>query len=320
MLLQMLQTARTAFSEYLRCCKAFCWSVTMLKIYANAKLNIGLNILNKREDGYHNIYSLFVSAGLSDTVLIKKSSRYMLTSSDPDLLTDSSNLASKAAAALSEASGRELPAEIHLVKRIPAGAGLGGGSADCAAVLCGLNRLFSLGFSSDELKSIGEKIGADVPFLIEGGAAVCSGIGEIIDPVDSEIFSDYEAVICTSDIRISTAEAYRHSERFEKYALNDYDSFIRRMSSDDRSETAGTVNNDFEKYVFELYPDLKTTKDKLLEAGAVHAGMSGTGSGIYGIFRKGTVPSGFAVQPDFICRTAEFCSESLRFEEDSTEI
>ena len=292
----------------------------MLKIYANAKINIGLNIVNKREDGYHNIHSLFASVSLSDTVLIEKNSRFVLTSSDPMLLTDSSNLAAKAAAALSEVSGRELSAKIHLEKRIPAGAGLGGGSADCAAVLSGLNRLFSLGFSNDELKSIGEKIGADVPFLIKGGAAVCSGIGEIINPVSSEIFKDYEAVICTSDIRISTAEAYKHAGRYDKYEINDYDSFISKMSSDDQTELPGSVNNDFEKYVFELYPNLMTAKIMLLEAGAVHAGMSGTGSGIYGIFRKGTVPSGFSLQPNFICRTAEFSSESLHFEEDSSEI
>ena len=282
-----------------------------MRINANAKINIGLNVLDTRKDGYHNIYSLFSSIELYDTLTIDKSDRLTLSVTDKNLPTDSSNLALKAVLALSEASGKNLTVRIHLEKRIPVGSGLGGGSSDCAAVLYGLNQIYNLNYSMDELKLIGKNLGADVPFQLQGGLRICSGIGDIFNDIDAEPLNDYVVCLCTPNIQISTRDAYENIAKCEKFEKNEYEIFLRKLKDKDFFGIPNMINNDFEKYVFVLYPQLNFIKNNLLEAGAVYAGMSGSGSSIFGIFHNGDFLRNDVIDHVGKCSFINFAKNSL---------
>ncbi|MBM3242948.1 4-(cytidine 5'-diphospho)-2-C-methyl-D-erythritol kinase, partial [Candidatus Poribacteria bacterium] len=155
-----------------------------LRIQAYAKINLFLNVLHKRPDGYHEIETVFQSIGLSDDIILRKLSRDIkINCEHSQVPLDESNLAYKAAKLLLEASSLSEGVEITIKKQIPVAAGLGGGSADAAAVLVGLNQLFELGYEREQLMSLGVKLGADVPFCILGGTALGRGIGEILEPL-----------------------------------------------------------------------------------------------------------------------------------------
>ena len=178
-----------------------------LTIRANAKINLFLEVLNKRDDGYHNIETVFQSIDLYDTIVLREShsDAIQIESDHPRVPLDSSNLAHRAARLLAAESGRAPGIVIHITKRIPVGAGLAGGSADAAATLMGLNELWDLGLDTEALSQIGKRLGADVPFCISGGTAMGRARGDRLTKLDD--FSGVPLVLANPGFEISAGWA-----------------------------------------------------------------------------------------------------------------
>ena len=250
-------------------------------VFPNAKINLGLNIVSKREDGYHNIESVFYPIPLFDILEVipseNKGKEFDLEVID--LPNDGKqNLVEKAYRALS-AKYEIPPIEVILKKCIPFAAGLGGGSADAAYMLKILSEMFIDGISNNELHEIGKSIGADVPFFIKNRPVFAEGIGTEFSDIDLSL-KGYYIVLIKPDIAISTAEAYSGV----KPTTPDYD--LRETLKLPINKWKNVVKNDFEKSLFPKYPRLKAIKDRLYDAGAEYASMSGSGSSIFGIFKE----------------------------------
>ena len=253
-----------------------------MRIRAPAKVNLSLRVVGKRRDGYHLIDTIIAPVSLYDEIEIKRArpgGRISVACDDPDIPSGEKNLAYKAAALLLGNEAAKYPVAIRIKKRIPAGAGLGGGSSDAAAVLLGLNRLLRLKKSRRQLLRLGAKIGADVPFFIIGRPARARGIGERVKPL--ELARRLWLVIAYPGFPVSTAWAY-HSLSFKltkntvKTSLNPYVRPLRGWAVE--------LVNDLEKPVFRRYPKVARLKRKLAEEGAAGTLMSGSGSSVFGIF------------------------------------
>ncbi|MDP6628120.1 MAG: 4-(cytidine 5'-diphospho)-2-C-methyl-D-erythritol kinase [Candidatus Marinimicrobia bacterium] len=247
---------------------------------SNSKVNIGLKVLNQRDDGYHNIYTVFQELDFGDSITIEKTDSGCTIKSNVDWIpTDKSNICHKAYSAIKTKFPDLGGISIHIEKNVPIGSGLGGGSANAAAVLKGINELYGLGLSNSELKNIGASVGADVPFFIGGGTQLGEGIGDKLTLLPSHIQGRYLLVI--PDVSISTPWAY--SELINK--LNSEElmpNFVGFFSGDYAS--LKIFENDFERIVIPAYPEIGAIKRKLLELGARFASLSGSGSTVYGIF------------------------------------
>lgn len=248
-------------------------------LFPPCKINIGLDITAKRPDGYHNIETLMVQVrGLCDSLEIIRGGDYLeFTSSGLSLdCTAGDNIAAKAWSLISDKYGIG-GVKAHLHKAIPFGAGLGGGSADAAYMLRGLNELFSLGLTTGELELHAAMLGSDVPFFLHDTPCFCVGRGEIMTPLDAGLNGLYILIIKPA-ISVSTAQAYSgvtpHSPKTS----------LRERLGRPIHEWKGNISNDFEKSVFERFPQLNAIKFSLYNAGAVYASMSGSGSALYGIF------------------------------------
>ena len=248
--------------------------------FPNAKINIGLNILNRRDDGYHNIESLFYPINLQDALeIIPTSGAFEFTSSGLaiDCAVDD-NIVVKAYRLLC-ADFHLSNVKIHLHKNIPFGAGLGGGSADAAFALSMLNSMFELNISDEKLKTYAAQIGADCAFFIKNKPAIAEGIGDVLSLYDIDLKGKFLLLI-KPDVSVATASAYKYvNPQMPKLCLRD--SLQKPIS-----EWKNCVANDFELSVFKQYPALSEIKQSLYEMGAVYASMSGSGSSIYGIFDK----------------------------------
>tara|TARA_Y100000590_G_scaffold100308_2_gene114035 strand:+ start:7283 stop:8113 length:831 start_codon:yes stop_codon:yes gene_type:complete len=247
---------------------------------SNSKVNIGLKVLSQRDDGYHNIYTVFQELDFGDTITIGKTDSGCKIKSNVDWIpTDKSNICYKAYSAIKTKSPYLGGISIHIEKNVPIGSGLGGGSANAAAVLKGINELYGLGLSNSELENIGASVGADVPFFIRGGTQLGEGIGDKLTLLPNHIQGTYLLVI--PDISISTPWAY--SELINK--LNSEElmpNFVGFFSGDYAS--LEIFENDFERIVIPAYPEIGAIKRKLLELGARFTSLSGSGSTVYGIF------------------------------------
>jgi len=250
---------------------------------APAKINLGLRILCKREDGYHTIQSIFQTVGLSDELRLSPSNETGLFCTDPKIPTGTDNLVLKADELFRKHTGLKKNVHFHLKKRIPAGAGLAGGSSDAAAALRGL-RHFSGGEISDAvLRDYASELGSDIPFLINGGTAIVEGRGEVISEVEWPF--DFTYVLVYPDFSISTKWAYRNLERFnDNNGL--YNEMIVKLIAGklDAEMFFSALRNDFEPVVFLQYPHLETIKTGLLEYGSRASVMTGSGSCIFGVF------------------------------------
>jgi len=257
-------------------------------LYANpnAKINIGLFIKGKRSDGYHAIETLFYPVfELCDTLsiaplisselsTIQLSGKGLPTSAD-------NNLCIKAWELFRAAFGsRVSPVSIRLHKNIPPGAGLGGGSSDAAATLLLLNQLFTLDLSIDELKQFARKLGADVPFFIENRPLCASGIGEELIEPDFDV-PQCRVKIMLSDIFSDTTAAYRALQPNHWSSENSLFDYFRTLVPQAWHKA---ITNDFEKVVFQKYPQLEMAKAALYAEGAFYASMSGSGSAVFGLF------------------------------------
>ena len=243
-------------------------------VWAPAKVNLFLEVLDKRSDGYHNIETLFQAISLHDTITIMQSDTWAITCDDPLVPCDETNLVMRAARAVGA------PAlYMALQKRIPAGGGLGGGSSDAAATLLAVDQMFSLRTPPERLREIALSLGSDVPFFLNGGSAYATGRGEQVTPLPASK-SIPLLLICPLE-RISTAEAYSLIRNYSRpFGIDRY----RKMAGDFLAY-ADELVNDFEGPVFARTPQLRDLRDRLARAGAAWARMSGSGSTIVGAFR-----------------------------------
>jgi len=251
-----------------------------IEIKAPAKINIGLSVLSKRADGYHNLSTLFYPiTDLYDILTFQPADQFNFSCSDKSLPLDSGNLVVKAKELLEKKMDKRISARIELKKKIPSQAGLGGGSSDAAATLISLNEMFRLGLKHEDLLGIALELGSDVPFFLRALPALGSSRGEILELVDLTITEP--VLIVNPGINISTKEAFRKIIPADVKA--DYSPLIKEGRLD-FNFMRRNIRNDFEKYVFELFPEIGEIKDMLNHAGALFSLMSGSGSTVYGIF------------------------------------
>ena len=241
-----------------------------IKLKANAKLNLFLDILNKRKDGYHNIKTIFQEVSLSDEIFITEiTAGIKIVCDNPTIPTDKTNLVYKTADSIKRYSGIKKGVLIKIKKRIPVGAGLGGGSSDAAIVLRGLNKLWNLKLTKNRLTGIGKKIGADVPFFLYGGRCLGEGIGDKLTPLKIRKKEWY--VIVKPQFEISTKSIY---------------SRLTKIRKPDR--IAKHINR-LEDVVIPLYPAIKKIKNLLIESGAEFSLMSGSGSCVFGVVKNKSI-------------------------------
>lgn len=260
-----------------------------LTIAASAKINLFLKILGKRSDGYHDIYSLVQAISLHDELTLSIiGSGIELTASSTDVPLDSGNIVWKAIDLLRERVGFREGIRVHLTKRIPVGAGLGGGSSDAAATLKGVNKLLKLGLSSHELQRLGAVLGSDVPFFFSSGSALISGRGEIVENV--VIPSEFRIVLIVPDFAVSTAEAYA-GIRIYLTNFSTKPTLNWEISSAELFELLDSLGNDFQPQVTDSHPEVAHCMRFLQEAGAKTVALSGSGSAFFGLFDRAPDPS-----------------------------
>lgn len=248
--------------------------------FPNAKINIGLNITARRQDGYHELETIMVPVGWRDVLEIVpgKSTETTLTlSGNPIACTPEKNIVMKAYRALAEKVSLP-PVDIYLRKIIPDGAGLGGGSADASFTLSSLNTLLALDMTDQELAKIAAAIGADCPLFIYNRPMLATGIGTTLTPIDMDMLRGLTVVIIKPQFSISTAEAYANV--IPKPATTPLDQLVRLPIRQWKDH----IFNDFEQSLRNSFPMIDRIKAKLYDCGAVYASLSGSGSAVYGIF------------------------------------
>ena len=252
-----------------------------LTVHAPAKINLALKILRRRADGYHDIQSILQKVSLYDTLSLKLSPRQgiTVTADDPSIPTDSYNLAYRAADLLLKQQKSTSGISVHIKKRIPAGAGLGGGSSNAAATLTGLNKLLQCNLTETDLLRLGAEIGADVPFFIyDQPSALAEGIGEQLSPVKIQV--PLWLVIVFPCFSISTKWAYENYRVLTNEGKNiRIFRYFKHLNS-----VLHILINDLENVVTKQYPEIQEIKHTLIQAGACGSLMSGSGSSVFGIF------------------------------------
>ena len=252
---------------------------SILKLKSKSKVNIGLRIINKRKDGFHNIHTIFQELDFYDTLTISKSSSGCSFSSNVDWLDNSSdNLCTKAYELMNEIFDIG-GISIALNKVIPPGGGLGGGSSNAASVIKGINELYDLGVSCRDLERISSQIGADVPFFIKGGLQLGEGLGTKLTQIKKKINGFFMLVI--PDFQIKTSWAYGKS----KILLEKPSKAVNFKDLMEKSSVPFELfENDFESIICPSYPEIGVIKDELLANNACYASLSGSGSTVYAIF------------------------------------
>jgi 4-diphosphocytidyl-2-C-methyl-D-erythritol kinase len=250
-----------------------------VKVEAYAKINLTLEVFGRRDDGYHRLRSVVQQISLSDTLRLADAAVFSCDSGYDD------DLALKAARMLAEKTGVRRAVSISIEKRIPAGGGLGGGSADAAAALLALNEMWRLGLSIRELASLGAEVGSDVPALVYGGTVVMEGRGEAVTPfaADEVDCRPLNLVLVNPGVFSGTAEVFSHY----KPRLQDDPSILYNMRSalncGDYRSVAAAVMNDLRRPAVELHPEIAEALDSLEKAGAEGVSMSGSGSTVFGL-------------------------------------
>jgi len=250
---------------------------------AYAKINLFLEVTDKRPDGYHNLVSVMQSLDLHDTLtILPGKSGIVLETNMPGVPTDDSNLVVKAAKLLMSECGINQPLHIKLQKKIPMGAGLGGGSSNAAATLHGLNRLFGLDIPLPKLLKMGQTLGADVPFCLLGGTALAEGIGEKLTPLKPH--PPCYIMLACPPIHVSTKEIFNKLGGFCK--TENADRFLEAYESEDISLIAKNLFNTFTPITAKIHPLINTFIANLQATGALGASMTGTGSTVFVYFNN----------------------------------
>lgn len=258
----------------------------MIRLEARAKINLGLDVLRKRPDGYHEVKMIMQSLDLHDDLEIEETEEegIQLTCNAANLPTDGSNLVYKAAILLMKQKKYDKGVRIHLTKRIPMAAGMAGGSTDAAATLIGMNDLFRLGYTQEELMELAVKIGADVPYCVMGGTALSEGIGEILSPLPD--MPDCYILIAKPDIDVSTAFVYGNLRAAELTWHPDIDGMIDAIRGQSLEGITDRLGNVLETVTVPAYPVINEIKELMVKTGALGALMSGSGPTVFGIYNN----------------------------------
>jgi 4-diphosphocytidyl-2-C-methyl-D-erythritol kinase len=289
-------------------------------VFAPAKVNLILRVLERRSDGFHNLWSLMQTIGLEDEVSIRPNHRHTdihLQCDSQSLKADCTNLVYRAAMAVLEQSGRTTGLDIMLTKRIPMGAGLGGGSSDAAATILGLNRLLNLGWSQGEMAAVGEALGSDVPFFFFAPSAIVSGRGEHVHPL--QLTGSRAILLVNPGFPIETKWAYQRlsASRSGVPALPESLAAVGKDGHLSWAQISTKSHNDFEAPVFAAYPVLQEIKRQLLKEGAEAALLSGSGATVFGVFseerRAMQAAIHFEANPEFKVFVVPAQSHPLRF-------
>jgi len=254
-----------------------------LSVKSYAKINLGLLITSKRSDGYHMLETVFAPIDWYDTLEFSHSDTLSMCCTDSALPVDENNLCMRAAKALQESAGCSSGVSITLDKRIPFGAGLGGGSSDAATVLGMLNEFWNVRASLADLHALAVRLGADVPYFLEmTGLAFAKGIGDELEDLSLKL--PFHIVTVFPEEHISTVWAYKHFyPRFER-TPPDLKQLVRAFCLEGERSCLGAFENDFEPAVFDHYPRVKKVKQELLDSGSFFASLSGSGSAVFGFF------------------------------------
>ena len=256
-----------------------------VRLGAFAKVNYALDVLGLRVDGYHEVRTVMQSISLADEVVLRRAAGGFDLSLEPEEVEigpQERNTTYLAWKALQRLTGETLPVEVLLRKRIPAGSGLGGGSADAAAVLVGLNGLFGLGLRVDELREIGACIGADVPFCISGGTAMGEGVGEILTPLP---VPPAHLLVVAKPLRgADTAGIYRAYDETRTENTHSVEPVVSALRSGSLPTLAAVVGNNLAPVTRDIIPEVAELEQSLLASGALGASMSGSGTAVFGAF------------------------------------
>lgn len=277
-----------------------------IKLKARAKINLGLDVLGKRSDGYHEVRMVMQTIGLYDRIIIRKTREkgIKIVTNLSFLPVNENNLVYKAANLLMEEFEIDEGVYIDLNKFIPVAAGMAGGSSDAASVLYGINRLFDLKLSNTELMKRGVKIGADVPYCIMRGTALAEGIGEKLTRLSP--MPEAHIVIAKPPISVSTRLVYESLDVNEQQMHPDIDGIIDAIDKKDIFEIAKKMGNVLENVTIPLYPVIEKIKNDMKDHGAINAMMSGSGPTVFGIFNNKD--------------KAMECIEYLRMQQDAKQI
>jgi 4-diphosphocytidyl-2-C-methyl-D-erythritol kinase len=250
-----------------------------------AKINLMLRILGKRDDGFHELFTVFQTVSMHDTLTFEESNTLELTCDNSDVPTDERNLIVRAATVLQRQFGVSKGAKIYLEKRIPSPGGLGGGSSNAAAALIGLRTLWNVEISDDDLQAIAAELGSDVPFFLYGGTAIGTGRGEMIEEIDD--LDAKHLLIVTPNLAVSTSAAFA-ALKCASLTNADTETILTVCRNEAKSLDLqhSALTNDFEQSVFADYPEIKRVKETLLELGAANTAMSGSGASVFAVFDK----------------------------------
>ncbi|MFQ9514567.1 MAG: 4-(cytidine 5'-diphospho)-2-C-methyl-D-erythritol kinase [Eubacterium sp.] len=258
-----------------------------IQLKAYGKINLGLDVIRKRADGYHDLAMIMQTVGVYDDIIISKTDKPGEIKVETDKMTLSNgkdNLAYMAAKILLEEFRIRQGINIHINKRIPIAGGMAGGSADCAATLKGINAMFNLKLDKKELMERGVKLGADVPYCILGGTAVAKGIGDILMPLPKA--PECHVIIAKPPVSVSTAYVYGHIRPDEITEHPDIEGMAKAILDQDLYKMASLLYNVMEDVTVPEYPVIQEIKDILLEEGALNSIMSGSGPTVFGIFDR----------------------------------
>ncbi|MDE6657398.1 MAG: 4-(cytidine 5'-diphospho)-2-C-methyl-D-erythritol kinase [Oscillospiraceae bacterium] len=267
-----------------------------MKIKCYAKINLSLDVTGITENGYHKLDSIFQLVSVYDilSLSVTEGEGIYLTCDNPEIPCDEKNIAYKAGKLFLEYSGIKAKIIMHIEKHIPSGAGMGGGSADGAGVLYGLNKILNSGYSNQELRNLAVKLGADVPYFLLGGTAFAQGIGEILTALKP--WNQLPLVILKGKESISTPEAYRAIDKLENPVHPDTKAMLQAIATQDKDLLCRSCANLFELAI--TCQDVTRAKKALLEHGAKCAVMTGSGSAVFGIFENS--------------ESAKICAEKLK--------
>lgn len=275
------------------------------RIKAYAKVNLGLDVIRRLPNGYHEVKMVMQSIGLCDELTLEKASEGItLTTDHPELSCGEDNLICKAAKLMFDTYHIPGGINIHLQKNIPIAAGMAGGSTDAAAVMKGISRLFDLEIPLDQLMELGVSIGADVPYCILGGTALAEGIGEKLTPLTPA--PDFYILIAKPEISVSTKYVYENLDLAGVKRHPDIDGMVLSIESGSLQGILDRMGNVLESVTVSAYPVIDTLKRRIRELGAVNSLMSGSGPTVFGIFLSE--------------RAAEFACEQLKSEKLATQV
>ena len=257
----------------------------MVTVEANAKINLTLDILGKRPDGFHEVAMVMQTIGLHDTLVMEKTERDIeLSINVPWLKADEKNLAWRAAELIRQEYGLERGVRIELTKRIPVAAGLAGGSADAAAVLKGMNDLYGLQLDEEKLCELGARLGSDIPFCIMGGTMLATGRGEVLTRLSD--MPETWVVLAKPRISVSTAWAYQNYDEQGAERHPDNEAIKQAIARGNRKAVAGLLCNVLESVTIKKYDVIAEYKQMMLDKGAMASMMSGSGPTVFGLAKN----------------------------------